>query len=149
MATDSAAVRARSEYASRCLLKVHRLLSPSSATREIYLRHGIPPEQVVVCENGVAGEELSAAVADERRRVAPRQGVHLGVLGSVQPSKGALELARVVDSIGLPDFWLHIHGGLADYHGDGSYVSEMRELAAANPKIVIDGPSARGGIAGS
>jgi glycosyltransferase involved in cell wall biosynthesis len=74
--------------------------------------------------------------------------VHLGVLGSVIPSKGVLELARALRKARAPGLVLDVHGNLPSYHGDGSYVEELRALAREEPRVRIHGEYKRADLAG-
>lgn len=103
-----------------------RVYTPSKATRELLLRHELP-DSIRVDPNGV-----SRGLVEPRREV--RAELRVGVLGSVQPTKGVLELANWIVEIGEP-FHLEVHGPRADYHGDRSYVEALEELAGTEARI--------------
>ncbi len=140
---DTDAARLRTEYALRALGEAHRLFTPSSASRAVYVRAGIAEDAIDVVENGIDVDELSMAV---RRLRAVREGeqpvdeVRLGILGTVLPSKGALELARAFQASRVPDLTLEIHGDMPSYHGDNSYLEALEAMAAADKRIRIHGP---------
>jgi glycosyltransferase involved in cell wall biosynthesis len=138
--SDAAAAAARTAYALECLRLPLRLFTPSAAACNVYARAGVPAERIEVCENGVDVAGLSARVA-ELRRARPRAAgeLRLGVLGTVLPSKGALELARAFARARVPGLSLEIHGALPSYHGDASYVEELRALADSNPLLRLHG----------
>jgi len=140
LAGDEAAARARTDFALGCLARAARLFTPSPATRAAYARAGLDERAIEVVENGVDVDELARATRALRARVAPRGGLRLGVLGTVLPSKGALELARAVLAARVPGLTLEIHGALPSYHGDTRYVEELRALAAREPSIRVHGP---------
>jgi len=147
---DAEAATARTAYAMRSLELPHRLFAPSAAAKAVYVRAGVPEGRITVCENGVSSEALVAAVqrlrADGVRPVSSRGEVRLGVLGSVLPSKGTLELARAFKRAAVPGLTLEVHGNLPPYHGDTSYADELGELAAADPAIRVHGPYAIGDL---
>ncbi len=113
------------------------LLVPSVAAREWYARLGVDPSRLVVCENGV---EVPARV----EVVPPPEGAPLrvGYLGAVQPSKGVLELARLVDELRGP-LTLEVHGPLESYHGDRSCVDALERLASSSERVHLHGPYVR------
>jgi glycosyltransferase involved in cell wall biosynthesis len=139
---DAEATAARTDYALRQLARATRLLAPSRAAREVYRRAGFDADRIEVCENGIEVARLAAEVARLR---ADRDGrddgrVRLGVLGSVLPSKGVLELARAFQRADADGLTLEIHGSRPPYHGDGSYVEELERLAAEDPRVTLHGP---------
>jgi len=137
---DAAAAAARTRWALEALEVPRRLFTPSAAAREVYVRAGVPRERIEVCENGVDVEGLARRVA-ELRRERPRDDgeLRLGCLGTVLPSKGALELARAVVVAGVPGLTLEVHGTAPGYHGDTSYVEALRELARRETRIRLHG----------
>lgn len=121
----------RLELALRAIDACTRVLVPSAAARDVWLRHGASPERLEVCANPVT-RPLTAG----RRRTFDPSDVRVGVFGSVQPSKGVLELARRVEALGAP-FTLEVHGPRASYHGDSSYVEALEELAARTERVEL------------
>ncbi len=145
---DVAAVEAMHAYARECLGHANALLTPSAAAREVYVRSGIPADSLQVLENGIEVDELGDEVRALRAgRSADPDDLHLGVLGSVLPSKGVLELARAFTAAALPNLTLHVHGALPPYHGDSSYVDALQELAGEHARLVVHGPYERAGLA--
>ncbi len=151
VADDVEAAAARGAFALRSLAKPHRLLTPSAAAKAVYVRSGVPAERVLVCANGIAAEALAAEVARLRaegvRPPASRGEVRLGVLGSVLPSKGTLELAQAFRRAAVPGLTLEVHGNLPAYHGDRSYVAALEALAREDTRIRLHGPYPAGGLA--
>jgi glycosyltransferase involved in cell wall biosynthesis len=137
---DEGAARARDTFALASLRSARRLFTPSEATRAAYVRAGLARESIEVVENGVDVEELAREVRVRRASGAPHAGLRLGVLGTVLPSKGALELARALVAARVPGLTLEIHGALPSYHGDARYVEELRALAAREPSVRVHGP---------
>lgn len=140
LADDEAAAGARTAAALAALGTARRLFTPSRSTRAAYVRAGLEEARIEVVENGVDVEELARAVTALRAKAAPRTGLRLGVLGTVLPSKGALELARAFVEARVPGLTLEIHGSLPGYHGDASYVEALRALAAREPGVRVHGP---------
>lgn len=127
-------VEERLAAAHRALEACARLYVPSSGAREAWLNAGVQPSRLTVCENGIEPVARSGGMAgaDELR---------VGVLGSVQPSKGVLELARLVVELGAP-FSLEVHGPRESYHGDRSCPEALQELAGRAPNLHLAGPFA-------
>jgi len=150
MGVDAAAAAARTAQALECLGLANRLFTPSDAARAVYAAAGLKAE-IQVVENGVDAAGLAEAVAAHARP--ERDGdVHLGVLGSVLPSKGTAELARAFERVvargGAERLVLDIHGDLPSYHGDRAYVDELRALAEREPRVRVHGPYARADLPG-
>jgi glycosyltransferase involved in cell wall biosynthesis len=129
-----AALGRREVRAAEALESCARLLAPSRAARELLLRHGPVFGRVEVLPNPVAAPP---GVRGARPRVEGE--LRLGVLGSVQPSKGVLELARVVERVGGP-LVLEVHGPREPYHGDPGTARALEELARRSPRIELHGP---------
>lgn len=140
VADDESVAAARDAFALAALASAARLFTPSASTRATYVRAGLREEAIEVVENGVDVEDLRRAVREARASAAPRAGLRLGVLGTVLPSKGALELAEAVLEAGIEGLTLEIHGALPSYHGDSRYVEELRALAARAGAIRVHGP---------
>ena len=139
-AEDEAAAGARTEHALRCLRAARRLFTPSAATRTAYAEAGLAPDSIQVVENGIDVEELAREVARLRAAAPPHSELRLGVLGTVLPSKGALELARAVVAADVPGLVLEIHGNQPSYHGDRRYLDELATLAGRDPRVRLCGP---------
>jgi glycosyltransferase involved in cell wall biosynthesis len=137
---DESAAAARDAFALTALRSAARLFTPSPSTRAAFVRTGLSEQSIEVVENGVDVEELARAVRDLRARAAPRAELRLGVLGTVLPSKGALELAQAVVAARIAGLTLEVHGALPSYHGDSRYVEELRALSAREPSVRVHGP---------
>lgn len=143
LADDAAAATHRTDYALRCLEAPHRLFTPSEAARQVYVGAGVNAERIEVVPNGIDVNELAMRV---RRLRAIGEGestsdeIRLGVLGTLLPSKGSLELIHAFQEAGVPDLTLEMHGNMPSYHGDSSYLDEIKRLAEADPRIRIHGP---------
>jgi len=144
LADDAAASAAHTSFALACLHDAHALFTPSAATRAVFVRAGIPEKRIRVVSNGVEVEALAREVAALRRTRSPHAGLRLGVLGTVLPSKGALELAEALVAADVPGLTLEIHGHEPSYHGDTRYVERLRALAAREPRVRLHGPFEHG-----
>ncbi len=131
---DLELMRAFRKYAEQVLQLPFRLLVPSPAALQVFLRAGFRTERFEVVENGVEVEDLRRQVTELRQQAPPREDVRLGILGTVLPSKGALELAEAAVAAHaagwLPAaFRVDIHGNQPPYHGDTGYVRRLSELS--------------------
>ena len=158
---DELAAERRTGFAIEHLLEADQLLTPSRRTAEIYGTIGAPlglgADKIEVVENGIDVRGLAREVRRLRRLL--RQGevgyagsvLRLGVVGSVLPSKGVLELAEAYaeakEESRVGNLTLHVHGNLPSYHGDSSYVDELRALARSTPGLQVHGPFEHGGLA--
>ncbi|MHC4375770.1 MAG: glycosyltransferase [Planctomycetota bacterium] len=131
---DLELMRAYRKYAEEVLQLPFRLLVPSAAAMNVFLRAGFREDRFEVVENGVEVEDLRNEVTARRQELPPRQDVRLGILGTVLPSKGALELAEAAVAAHaagwLPaSFRVEVYGNQPPYHGDTGYVQRLRELS--------------------
>ena len=138
--SDTASVGGLIEASAVAFERASALLVPSEPARRVLVGAGVPSERLVVFSLGVDCEALSAEVERLRVDSAPRGGRRVGVLGAVQPTKGVLELARAVLECDVTGLALHIHGPLEPFHGDTSYIDELRELAGRHEEIQLCGP---------
>ena len=125
------------------------LLAPSEAVVRVYGAAGVDPRRCRVIEHGFDAETLVRDY-EAARRAGSRDTdeLRLGVLGAVQPSKGQLELARVLVAADVPGLTLEVHGELGSYHGDERTCDALRELAAQDARIRLHGAYARGDLPG-
>ncbi|HTF90495.1 MAG TPA: glycosyltransferase [Planctomycetota bacterium] len=136
IATDAQAASARTQHALEMLALPARVFAPSVAAQRVFERSGVPSGRIQLLENGVDAAGIAARVEALRSAQVRQDGeIRIGVLGSAQPSKGVLELARAVLSLDLPGVVVEVHGGLSQYHGDSSYAGALRELAASDPRL--------------
>jgi glycosyltransferase involved in cell wall biosynthesis len=148
VADDIETVRVCLDYALKQLEMPTIVLSPSAAAAEVFARAGVTPGRIRVCENGVDVGGLVEAVAEQRALLkvqanatgqAP-QGLKLGILGSVLPSKGALEFVQAFIEAHVPGLTLEIHGNQPPYHGDTRYLERLRRLSELYPRVRLHGP---------
>lgn len=142
-APDAAAAAERTKFALEMLALPQRLLAPSEAALEVFARAGVARKRMHVCEHGFDVEWIARETARIRAGLPARDRVRVGVLGSVLPSKGVLELIRALSDAPSAKLALDIHGDLPSYHGDDSYARAVREAAARDPRVVLHGPFER------
>jgi glycosyltransferase involved in cell wall biosynthesis len=150
-ASDSAVAARRTEFAMHCLAGVDLLTTPSARTREIFCGVGLAPEKITVVENGIEISEIRHEVNRQRATLPERVGVRLGIVGSVLPSKGVLELALAYAQLRKEgragSLTLEVHGNMPPYHGDSTYGERLLELASQTPGLEVVGPFGHGGLA--
>ncbi len=149
IATDRAAAALRTELALEALGACDRLLVPSRAALEVFVRAGVPREKLAHFPNAVDSTGIARAMDGERARAGERDddSFVLGVLGAVQPSKGVLELAHAVLATGIRELVLEVHGPRESYHGDRSYAEALEALAARDPRVRLMGAFAHDDLA--
>ncbi|MEZ5976964.1 MAG: glycosyltransferase [Planctomycetota bacterium] len=123
------------------------VLTPSAAARAVFERAGVPEGRIRVVENGVAAKSIATHVAALRQRRKPREAVVLGVLGSVLPSKGVVELAEAVADAEIANLVLRVHGDLVPYHGYVEHLARLGAIAAKCPAVELAGPFERSDVA--
>ena len=138
--SDAARVAALFEGRADAFGSASALLAPSEPARRILAQAGVPTGDLSVFSLGVDCEGLKTEVERRRAERSTAKGRVVGVLGSVQPTKGVLELARAVLECGVSDLTLRIHGPLSPFHGDSTYVDEVQALADAHEEIEVCGP---------
>ncbi len=151
LAADDAEVSSRrTEFALHCLHHADLLATPSARTREIYIAAGLHPDRMTVVENGIDVEGLRFEVESLKNAMRPQEKVRLGVLGTVLPSKGVLELAQAFAELKAegraPNLVLEIHGHMPSYHGDTSYVESLIALDKETPDLEVKGPFGHGAL---
>jgi len=145
---DAAAAEARTAHALDALALPGRLLAPSQTVLDVYAACAVDTGCGRVIEHGFDADALAREVDAFRVREPRSDGeLRLGVLGTVQPSKGQLELARAVCESEARELTLEVHGELAAYHGDSSYADALRALAAEHGRIRLHGAYARAELA--
>jgi len=132
-------VEALALVAGEAFAKASALLAPSEPAMRTLTQAGVPSESLSVFSLGVDCGGLAEEVERLRAEAPKREGRVIGVLGAVQPTKGVLELSRAVLECGVAELCLHIHGPLQPFHGDSSYVDEVRALAEAHPQVKLCG----------
>jgi O-antigen biosynthesis protein len=138
LSTDPGAVEARLNSARQDLATATVRFASSQSLAATLRAAGIP--NLNVRTPAIDMSRLAGQV--EHLRAGRPPGRRLGVLGSVQPSKGVLELAQAVLATDLPGLTLEVHGPRGDYHGDSATSKALESLAAVHPRIRLHGPYA-------
>jgi glycosyltransferase involved in cell wall biosynthesis len=141
VADDSEACLHRTSFAAEMLRRADHRIACSESLALRYARHGL--ENVHPVPNGVRATELAAEVELRRMDREPDQQRVMAVLGAVQPSKGVVEFAQAFLDARVHGWRLEIHGPLASYHGDESYVDLLRRLAENSAALRVLGPYQR------
>lgn len=141
--SDVDVCRAYLDYSLGVLALPKRLVAPSRATAEVFERAGVPEGRIEVVENGVDATHLAEEVARLRGERASDAPVTLGVIGTVLPSKGVLELARAFVELDHSELRLVVAGNAVPYHGDTRVIDALRELAEAHPRLELRGEFSR------
>ncbi len=133
---------ARRQLAVReALGKASAWIVPSLAAKSVLIRCGLSDLDLQVIPIGIDVEWIAQEVRELRQHRRPAK--RLGVLGSIQPSKGVLELGRAVQAADVEGLVLDVHGPLGDYHGDGRYAAELLALAKSDERITLHGAYSR------
>jgi glycosyltransferase involved in cell wall biosynthesis len=141
VADDASAVAARTAAARSALAQASMVLAPAHGVLREHAALGLDAARTRVIEHGLDGEGIAAAVRAERA-LHPRPAgdpVRLGVLGSVLPAKGVVELAEAFAASGAEQLALEVHGPLASFHGDSRHLERLRELALRTERITLHG----------
>jgi glycosyltransferase involved in cell wall biosynthesis len=149
-ADDAVVASRRTEFALHCLHHADLLATPSARTRDIYIAAGLHPDELTVVENGIDVQGLRFEVDSLKSCLRPRSEVRLGILGTVLPSKGVLELAQVFAELKAEgratNLVLEIHGHMPSYHGDSTYVESLLVLDEQTPDLHVMGPFGHGAL---
>lgn len=127
LSNDAQACLHRTSFAIEMLRRADHRIACSLSLALRYARHGL--DNVHSVPNGVRATELAVEVALRRLEQDSGNQRVMAILGAVQPSKGVLEFARAFLAARIPGWRLEVHGPLASYHGDDSYVEALRRLA--------------------
>jgi len=151
---DAVVADRRTAYAIESLGCADLLVTPSARARQVYTdacaSMGFDGSKIRVVENGINVGGMRPKVLKLRKQRPDEQlsmSPVLGVVGSVLPSKGVLELAmafaeaqkegRFKPTGGLR---LEIHGNLPPYHGETAYIDALRKLEDETPGLDVRGP---------
>jgi glycosyltransferase involved in cell wall biosynthesis len=99
-----------------------RLITPSRFMKEIYVRYGIPPQNITVVENGL-DHGLFKKMTHTRSQM-----TRFAYVGSVLPSKGIHILIEAFKLIGGSDCALNIWGEVLPFHKDTNYGHRLAVL---------------------
>jgi glycosyltransferase involved in cell wall biosynthesis len=137
MALASPIFVARTAVLRRALLSADRLIAPSQIIARIFVRHGVPPDKLVVMPHG-----LSETLPPAREPAAPKHPLRFVYVGSLIPPKGAHVAIQAFNRLGDQSVQLHLYGDLTS---DPGYVSQLR-AQARHPGIEFKGAVDRGRV---
>jgi glycosyltransferase involved in cell wall biosynthesis len=141
IASDREALAARTAAVRAGLKQAEVVLAPAPGVLRAHAELGVDVARARVIEHGIDAAAIAAAVRAERARSPRRAGepVRLGVLGSVLPAKGVVELAEAFLASGAEGLTLEVHGPLSPFHGDTRHLERLRELARRSERITLHG----------
>jgi glycosyltransferase involved in cell wall biosynthesis len=141
VADDASAVAARSAAARAGLARASVVIAPAAGVLREHAALGLDPARARVIEHGLDADAIASAVRAERARHPrpPADLVRLGVLGSVLPAKGVVELAEAFAASGAEQLALEVHGPLVSFHGDTRHLERLRKLALRTERITLHG----------
>ncbi len=108
------------------LLRADRLVTPSETSRAVFHRYGIPRSRITVVENGLDAAPFRALA----RTPSASNGLRVGFVGSVLPTKGVHVLIEAFSRLDAPGATLSIHGAETGWHEVVDYPQRLRALAA-------------------
>lgn len=114
----------RIRHMREVLARATRLFAPSPTLRDRFLGFGVPPDLIVLVEQGIARERFRAAAA--RRR--PSAVLRVGFAGTLMVSKAPHLLLEAMALLPPGRATATVLGGYAAYHGDDSYGAVVRPL---------------------
>ena len=144
---DSSLTEAYLKYSLELLEIPRRLIAPSRAAARVFERAGVPEGRVQVVENGVDAGGLGEATRALRASGSAERPLTLGVIGTVLPSKGVLELAQAFVAADVPSARLLIAGNAVPYHGDRSTIDAVTALAEEHANVELRGEFAHADLA--
>lgn len=110
----------RTRTLRRALERADAIISPSAYLADVFVRHGLPRERVLVNDNGI---DLSWRPLVRRRR---RVTLRVGYIGTLARHKGVHLLVAAFRDLGLSNVALDIYG---DPETDPVYTAELQRLA--------------------
>jgi len=110
----------RTQTLRRALEQADAIISPSAYLADVFVRHGLPRERILVSDNGIDWSWRSLV----RRR--HRETLRVGYIGTLARHKGVHLLAAAFRDLGLSHVALDIYG---DPETDPVYTAELQRLA--------------------
>ncbi len=112
------------------LASLDMAFTPSAFMRRMYLDYGMPAASVAVVENGLPKAAWARALeAHGPRREAGRDGLRIGFVGSVIPSKGVHIVMEAFRRLGDPmGLRLDVWGEVLPFHHDTTYGERLQGL---------------------
>ena len=145
---DADALAARDAAVRSALAHARLVLAPAPGVLRAHALLGVDAARTRVIEHGMDAGAIAAAV-QQQRAWSPRPAggpVRLGVLGSVLPATGVVELAEAFLESRTETLRLEVHGPLVAFHGDASHLERLRQLAQRSERIALHGAYAPGDL---
>jgi glycosyltransferase involved in cell wall biosynthesis len=122
----------RTRFLRAALCQADALIAPSRYLQRVFMRHGIPSERMLVCDNGtdVSWQALATHSPSDR--------VRFGYVGTIAPHKGVHVLLEAFAGL-RNEAELHIYGELA---ANPNYAARLQEMARS-PSVSFRGTFAR------
>ena len=112
--------------------EVHQIVALCDWTRDLLLRNGVPAEKITQSSrHGVARARGTWPGAWPEASSRP---LRIALLGRLDPTKGADTLICALRALPGRSVEAHLYG-IAQLDGAGSYLAELRRLAAGDPRI--------------
>jgi glycosyltransferase involved in cell wall biosynthesis len=109
------------------------LLTPSVFSRDRFVEQGVAADRIRVLPYGLP-TRLFQGIRRQKDTV-----LRFGYVGSVLPTKGAHVLLEAFEGLDRENVRLDIYGEVVPYHGDSSYVEELRARIAKTPGVKMHG----------
>jgi glycosyltransferase involved in cell wall biosynthesis len=103
-----------------------RLLAPSNALMEEFVRFGVARDRMQLVDLGINTRLFAGLTRQKSDRL------RVGFVGSLLPSKAPHLLIEAVEGLPRRRVELTIAGSLVPYHGDTSYAAKLRPLLRSN-----------------
>jgi len=110
----------RTRILRRYLHQADAIISPSAYLRDVFMRHGFPPQRILLCDHGTSLAWQPDAV--------PRRGggVRFGYIATIAPHKGLHVLLEAFHGLEAPGAELWVYGATAS---EPAYMARLQKLA--------------------
>ena len=137
-AWSAAALQARHATAASLLAAAAARVVPSAFVAE-RLSEAFPEQAFTVLPHGVDVLAMAQAQSGDAPHSAPLAGRRLAYIGSIIPAKGLHVLLRALASLNKPSHQALRLVVLGGFHHDAAYERQIREQAAADPRVQLLG----------
>ena len=111
----------------RALSLPDAFMTPSRFHQEMYRRYGVDERKMHIIPYGLPTMAITGVERQARERM------HVGLLGTLMPSKGAHVLLEAYRLLARPDIALDFYGASVPFQGDTGYLDQLKEAAATIP----------------
>ena len=115
----------RTRALRRYLHRADAIIAPSAYLREAFMRHGFPPERILLCDHGTDTAWLPDVVHVLGCSSPAGQQLRFGYIGTIAPHKGLHVLLQAFRDLNAQNAELRVYGDLAS---DPSYTAALQEL---------------------